>query len=268
MARRGPPRGRRTALLGLLAALALVIAGCGGGGDSGGESESASRRKLEVAAEKVSKAKSLRLSLAFEIEEDGDPEEIGCLDLAVDTAKPESVDLMFFDLNCAGGVESNELIAVGHRAWGSTGPGSWREAKITPALLHELSDEQTDFGELMAAAEDITATAEGSAVEEGEGEFVDVTGYSFEAPASAFPGSADLGDLKVEFEATLDHRGYLRELVVHGEEDGAGATVTANYERIDEPQEIEPPSKSEVKGPATTIDSREELDALFGLSTP
>lgn len=248
-----PLRRRRAVTLGLLAALALVIAGCGGGGDSGGDSESASRKKLEAGADKVSGAKSVDLTLGFEIEEDGDPEQIGCLELWVDTGKPEAVDIVVFEDGCHGKI-ANELIAVGRRAWGSTGPGSWREAKITPALLREISDEQTDFGELMAAAEDIEVVPDGQADER----------YSFDAPASAFPGSADLGDLEVEFEATLDRRGYLRELVVHGDEDGAGATVTANYENI----EIQAPHPDDVKGPVTSIRTQEELDALFGLSTP
>jgi hypothetical protein len=229
------PRGRRpAAALGLLAAIALVIAGCGGG-DAGGESESAARKKLEAGAQMTSEAESLRLSLLLETEEEGESETVGCLKLDADTAKPESFDLLLFNFSCEGGTEAHELIAIGRRAWASTGPESWREAKITPALLREISDEQTDFGELMAAAEDVKVVPDGQADER----------YSFKAPASAFPGSTDLGDLEVEFEATLDPRGYLRELVVHGDEDGAGATVTANYKNIDEPLEIQPPHPDE-----------------------
>jgi hypothetical protein len=260
-------RTRNTAAA-LLAVLALGTAatGCGGGG-SDSESESASRKKLEAGATKINGAKSMRVSLLFEAEEDGESEELGCLDLAVDTAKPERVDLTFFDLNCSGGSEAHELIAIGHRAWAdsSDDPESWTAAKITPELLHELGDEQTDFGKLMAAAEDIEVHPEDGAVEEGESNFVDVPSYSFEAPASAFPGSDDLGDLKVEFEATLDRHGYLRELMFHGDEDGTGATVTANYEDINQDQGITRPDPSEVKGPARSIHTRDELDALFGL---
>lgn len=263
----GTPRGWRPgAALGLLAALALLVAGCGGAG-SDGESESASRKKLEAGAAKINGAKSMRISLLFEAEEDGESEEIGCLNLAADTAKPERVDLTIFDLNCSGGTEAHELIAVGHRAWASSSddPESWAAARITPELLHELGNEQTEFSELMAAAEDIEVDSEGAAVEEGDGDYVDVPLYSFEAPASAFPGSDDdLGDLKVEFEAALDRHGYLRELKFHGDEDGAGATVTATYEDIDQDLGITPPDPSDVKGPARPIHSREELDA-FGL---
>lgn len=259
IARRGTPRRKRRAVtVGLLAALAFVVAGCGGGGgDTGGDSEAGARKKLEAAADKVSGAKSLDLTLGLEIEEDGDPEPVGCLELWVDTGKPEAIDIVFFGDSCHGEI-ANELIAIGRRAWGSTGPDSWREAKITPTLFRELSDEQTDFGELMVAAEDIKVVPDGQADER----------YSFEAPASAFPGSSDLGDLDVEFEATVDPRGYLRELVVHGEEDDAGATVTATYKNINEPMEIQAPHPDEVKGPLTTIETREELDALFGLSSP
>ena len=258
MAHGGTPRGwRRGAALGLLAALALLVAGCGGGSD--GESESASRKKLEAGAAKINGAKSMRISLLFEAEEDGESEEIGCLNLAVDTAKPERVDLTFFNLNCSGGTEAHELIAVGHRAWALVqDPESWAEARITPELLHELGNEQTEFSELMAAAEDIEVDSEGAAVEEGDGYYVDVPLYSFEAPASAFPGSDDdLGDLKVEFEAALDRHGYLRELKFHGDEDGAGATVTATYEDINQDLGITPPGPKEVKGPASPIHSRD-----------
>jgi hypothetical protein len=235
---------RNTATALLAVAVLGGVAGCGGGG-AGGESEATARKKLEAGATKVTGAKSLRLSLGFEAEEEGESREIGCLNLAVDTAKPEKVDLLFFDQSCEGGAEAHELIAIGRKAWGSTGPGSWRAAKITPALLHELSSEQTDFSKLMTNAENIEATPEGGAVEEGD-HFVDVTSYEFEAPASAFPGSDELGDVKVEFEALLDHQGFLRELSVHGDENGFGATVTAKYEDIDEPTGITPPDPSEV----------------------
>jgi hypothetical protein len=245
------------AALGLLAALALAVAGCGGGGDPGGETESAARKKLEAAAAKISNAKSMRLSLQFETEEDGDPQPLTCLELAVDTRKPERVDLSFYETSCANGTETNELIAIGHRAWGSTGPASWREAKITPKLLRELGDEQTHFDRLMAAAEDIQTEPDGQRDAR----------YSFKAPASAFPGSEELGDLTVEFDAAIDPQGYLRELVVHGEEDGAGATVTVHYEGVNQKQTIEPPNPNEVKGPVTPIETRDQLDALFGFSS-
>jgi hypothetical protein len=258
----------RNTAIALLAAAALGgVAGCGGG--SGGESESASKKKLEAAAAKIQSAMSLRMSLGFASEEEGESQELGCLDLSIETGKPEKVDLAFFDVGCSGGTEVHELIAVGHRAWGTEDLETWRPAKITPALLHELSNEDTDFGKLMESAEDITVDPEGGGVEEGDkGKFVAVPKYYFEAPASAFSGSEDLGDLKVEFEATVDRQGYLRELVVHGDEDGVGATVTAEYEDIDQDLGITAPDPSEVKGPVSPIKTRGQLDALFGLSTP
>jgi hypothetical protein len=259
--KKGTPRPkRRAAALGVLATLALVVAGCGGGGGGGGDSESeaAARKKLEAAAAKIENAQSMRLSLLFEAEEGGDSTPLACLDLAVDTRKPESVDLTFYESSCANGTETSELIAIGRRAWGQTGPDSWREAKITPELLKELADEQSDFGELTAAAENIEVKPDGQSDER----------YSFEAPASAFPSSSELGDLKVEFEAVIDRQGYLRELVIHGDEDGAGATVTVSYDSVNEPQSIEPPSPNEVQGPVSPIKTRDQLDALFGLSSP
>jgi hypothetical protein len=135
--------------------------------------------------------------------------------------------------------------------------------------MRELSSEDTDFAQLMEAAEDISVDPEGGGVEEGKaGKFVAVPKYFFEAPASAFSGSEDLGDLKVEFEATVDRQGYLRELVVHGDEGGVGATVTAEYEDFDQDMGITPPDPSEVTGPVSPIKTRGQLDALFGLSTP
>jgi hypothetical protein len=51
-----------------------------------------------------------------------------------------------------------------------------------PELLRELGDEQTHFGKLMAAAEDIETEPDGQ--RDGH--------YWCKAPASAFPGSEDL----------------------------------------------------------------------------
>ncbi|MBS1677484.1 MAG: hypothetical protein JST08_08875 [Actinobacteria bacterium] len=257
---------RLPAALVSVAALALAAVGCGGGGPDSG-AEAAARKKLEAGAAKIQQARSLRISMQFELEEDGRAEEGGCLSLAVDTGKPERFDLSYFDLNCAGGSEGHEVIAVGNRAWASSEPGRWTAAKIAPDLLHELNSEQTDMSKLFAAAEHIEAAPGGAAVEEGDGRFVNVTRYSFEAPAAAFPGSSgDVEDLTVELEAALDRHGYLRELVVHGDEDGNGATVTDKYDDIDEDLEIAPPDPADVRGPVTTIHSRDELEALFGSS--
>jgi hypothetical protein len=195
------------------------------------------------------------------------------VNLATETRKPERFDLVFFDQNCEGGLEAHELIAVGTKAWASSsgpegeGAGEWQEAKITKRLRQELADEQTDVDQLFVAARDISEDPEGAAVEEGgESNFVDVPAYSFTAPASAFPGAGeDLGDLEVEFEAVLDRKGYLRELVIHGEEDGTGATVTAKYEDIGKNLGVTPPDPGEVHGPVRSIDSKADLDTLFGV---
>jgi hypothetical protein len=258
-------RGRGLAALGLLLVLALVATGCGG--DSGG-SESASRKKLEAGGAKLSAAKSFEVSLQVELEEEGENEEAGCVDLGVDSHGTESIDLRYYDLNCSGGSEGSELIAIGHRAWASTEPGRYAAAKITSEVAHELDDEQTtDLQGLFEAAEDIEADSEGGAIEEAGGKFVDVTRYSFEASASAFPDSEDLGDTKIDFDATLDRKGFLRELVLHGEEDGTGVTVTETYTDIEADLGIHPPDPSEVHGAVQSITSKTDLEALLG-TTP
>jgi hypothetical protein len=272
-----PRRSLAPLILGLLlAGLAAFAAGCGGGGGSD-SSETALRKKLEAGAQKVKTAKSARVSLAFEVETDGEePQELGCVNLATETAKPERFDLTFFDQNCQGGLEAHELIAVGSKAWASSsgpqgeGAGKWEEARITPRLRKELTDEQTDVDQLFSQADKIEEHEGDAAVEEGgESHFVDVPSYTFEAPASAFPGAGeDLGDLNVEFEAVLDRKGYLRELVIHGEEEGTGATVTATYDDIDQDLGVEPPDPKEVHGSVRSIDSKADLDALFGVTTP
>jgi hypothetical protein len=253
------------AALGVLLALGVVAAGCGGGS---GESEGASREKLEAGGAKLTAAKSFEVSLLVELEEEGESQEAGCVDLGVDSHGTEAIDLRYYDLNCSGGSEGRELIAIGHRAWASTEPGRYAAAKITSKVAHELDDEQTtELQGLFEAAEDIDADSEGGAVEEAGGKFVDVTKYSFVAPASAFPDSEDLGDTKIDFDATLDRKGFLRELVLHGEEDGAGVTVTETYTDIDADLGIRPPDPSEVHGAVQSITSKADLEALIG-TTP
>jgi hypothetical protein len=255
-------------LLLALAALAWALAGCGGGSGSSGD-ESAGRQKLEAGGRKLTGAKSFEVSLLIEGEEDGtDPEQLGCVDLGVDNRKPVSLDMRIYDLNCSGGSEGKELIAIGHRAWATSEPGSWTAAKISPALIHELDDEQTtDLQQLFEDAEGIEEVSDESAVEERAAGGEAVTEFSFKAPDSAFPGAEDLGDSDVDFEATIDGEGYLTELTVHGEAEGAGATVTETYEDIGKPLGIGPPARSEIHGTVEQIDSREELEALVG-ATP
>jgi hypothetical protein len=115
--------------------------------------------------------------------------------------------MLIFGQSCSGGPEAHELIAVGHRAWASSGSGSWTAATITPAALNELDDEQTDLKGLFAAAENIESGPEEGAVEEG------------------------------------DRKGFLREPVVHGEEEGTGATVTDKYEDVNGNLGIAPRSR-------------------------
>jgi hypothetical protein len=254
----------------IVTALLAALAGCGGGGGDDPEDEAGARKKLEVGGQKLTDAKSFEVSLLIEGEEEGeDPEELGCLDLGVDNEKPVSFDMRIYDLNCSGGSEGKELIAIGHRAWATSGEGSWTAAKISPEVIAELNDEQTDdLQQLFEGAEGIEEVSADSAVEERAAGGEAVSEFHFTAPASAFPDAEDLGDADVEFEATIDGRGYLVELVLHGEADGAGATVTENYEDINKDLHIRPPAPSEVQVSVQRIESKEELEALIGSVAP
>lgn len=245
--------------------LLLLLAGCGGGSGSTTD-ESAARQKLQAGGQKLTDAKSFEVSLLIEGEEDGEePEQLGCLDLGVDKGKPERIDMRLYDLNCSGGTEGSELIAIGHRAWAGHGEGSWTAAKVSPAVIAELNDEQTtDLKGLFDAAEDIEEVSADTAVEARAAGGEAVSEFSFKAPASAFPDAEDLGDTDVDFEATIDGKGYLTELTLHGEAEGAGATVTETYEDIDQDLHIRPPAPSEVQGSVQQIDSKDELEALLG----
>jgi hypothetical protein len=248
-----------------LAVVAALVAGCGGGANS---DEAALRKKLEAGATKIKTAKSARVTLGFEFDSEGEEQPLGCVDLASETGKPERFELTFFNVSCEGGTESHQLVSVGDKAWASSSPGkeTWTPARITKRLRKELADEQTDVDQLFVAAEGIEEIPDGGAVEVNRTKFVDVPSYTFEAPASAFPGAGkDLGDVTVEFEAVLDKQGYLRELVIHGSEEETSATVTAKYEEIGKDLGVKAPDPSEVKGRVQRIDSKADLDRLFGV---
>jgi hypothetical protein len=248
-----------------LAALAAVIAGCGGGGPSDA-TEAAARKQLEAGAAKLEKARSLSVSLVAEAEESGsDPEKVGCIDIDADKGKPERID-MRIDVSCSGGPEAPELIAVGRRAWASHEPGHWTAARISPALLRDLSSEQTNLTQLLAAAGDLEQVSGEDAVEERAAGGETKAEFHFKAPASAFPGVPQSGPDEVEFDATLDQRGVLSELSIHASEDGAAARVTVSYEDIGGDPGIQPPDPAEVHGAVRQITSRAELDALLGVS--
>jgi hypothetical protein len=252
--------------LGLLVA---ILAGCGGGGGSQDPSETAIRKKLEAGAQKVKKATSARVSLGFELEDEGEQQQLGCVDLASETGKPERFELIFFNVGCEGGTEAHTLIAIGGDAWSQNSPEeeTWTPAKITKRLREELADEQTDVDQLFVQAENITEHPEGAGIESDKtGKFTDVPSYTFEAPASAFPAAGeDVGDVTVEFEAVLDQRGVLHELVIHTGEGETSATVTATYEDVGKDLGVKPPDPSEVHGPVQRIDSKADLDQLFGV---
>jgi hypothetical protein len=260
---------RSIAALLLAAGLGALAAGCGGGGGTQDSSETAIRKKLEAGAQKVKTAKSARVSLGFELEDEGEPQSLGCVDLASETGKPERFELVFFNVGCEGGTEAHSLIAVGGNAWSQNSPEeeTWTPAKISKRLRDELADEQTDVDALFVQAENITEHPEGAGIESGKtGKFTDVPSYTFEAPASAFPAAGeDVGDVTVEFEAVLDPQGVLRELVIKGGEGDTNVTVTATYEDVGEDLGVKPPDPGEVHGPVQRIDSKADLDQLFGV---
>ena len=121
--------------------------------------------------------------------------------------------------------------------------------------------------QLFEAAEDIRQVPRDTAIEETAGGGEASAEYQFTAPSSAFPDAEDLGGVDVDFEATVDGKGFLTQLVLHGENDGAGATVTETYEGINSDLGITPPDPSEVSGPVRPIYSREELEELVGATS-
>jgi hypothetical protein len=247
-------------------ALAALVAGCGGGGSESSGEESGDRERLEAAGKMLTDARSFEVTLQIEAEEEGgEREEVACLRLGADNEKPISVDMRIFEVNCSSGSESSRMIAVGHRAWAMAGGGPYTAAKISPKLLKELNGEQTtDLQGLFEAAEDIEPTSADTAVEERAGGGEAKSEYSFKAPASAFPGAEGLGDSDVDFEATIDGKGLLTKLVIHGEAGAAAATATESYARIDEDLGIAPPPASKVEGTAETLETKGELEALLG----
>ena len=243
--------------------IAAIAAGCGGGDGSG--DEKAAQKKLENAGAKLSDAKAFEVSLLIEIEEEGQSEEAGCVALGIDSRKGESIDMRVFDKSCSDGPAGKQVIVIGNRAWVSSEPGSYTAATIPSEVVKELDDEQTtDLQGLFEAAEGIEIDPDGGSVLETEADSVTVPRYSFHAPASAFPDSEDLGDTDVQFEATIDRKGFLREVTLHGEQEDTGVTVTEKYDDIEANFEIGPPAKSEISGPTKRIHSREELEALIG----
>jgi hypothetical protein len=257
---------RRSRPLLALLALAALVAGCGGGSESGGDEES-SRQQLEAAGKMLTDADSFEVSLLIEAAEEGDsePEELGCVRVGVDSQKPVSIDMRIYDLNCSGGSGGTELIAIGDRAWATSGSGTYAAAKISPELTKELNDEQTtDLQGLFESAEDIKEVSADDAVEERAAGGEAKSEFSFKAPASSFPGAEDLGDSDVDFEATVDSQGFLTKLVISGEAEGAAATATETYERINASLGISPPVANQVQGTVQRLDSKSNLEALLG----
>ena len=241
-------------------ALAAVAAGCGGGG-SDSTSEAAARKKLEAGAQKLTDAKSFRVRVPIEAEVEGKIEELGCVNLALEHhGKEERFDLLFFDQSCSGGLEAHELIAIEPPGLGL----ERRPGKLDGGDDHARGPRRTrrrtdrPEGPLRGRRKHRGRPTGGERVEEAEGKFVDVPVYNFEAPASAFPGSEDLGDVRSNSKRSSTSKGYLRELTVHGEEDGTGATVSDEYERHRPGPRNQParPLRSEGPEAADPLESR------------
>jgi hypothetical protein len=245
-------------LLGALALALGALAGCGGGGGDDGTDEDALRTKIESGFKKVEGAKSVAVALDIRIGE-GDEDELlaGCFKLAIDKEGPseddDRLDMQAVEGGCDGAAVSGEVIAVGSHVWVREGTGSWSPATVDPSVLGELTDESTDFATLPGAAEDIEESDE-----PGGG-----ARYSFKAPASAFNQTEDAGDEDVDFETTIDGKGYLRELLATISIDDAEGVITVDYEDIDKVPAIEPPPKGEVEGVPQEVHSKSELEALL-----
>ncbi len=263
-----PRIGARPLAAALLAlVLAALAAGCGGGS---GEDEEALRGELKRAAVKMEKANSVRASIGFEAqdEEESEAEKLGCLNIASEGGHPDKVDLLSFDLGCEGGSEAHEVIVIGNRAWVSSEPEDWTAAKVPPNVVEELGDEEEKFDTLLAAADDLAKEEKGGAYATPNGGANVGPKYSFTAPSSSFAdvagGDSPEVDVDVDFTATVDHQGYLRELTASASEGGTEVRILVTYEDIDQPQGVEPPSPDEVSGPVIQVHSRQQLEDLIG----
>ena len=243
-----------------LALLALAAAGCGGSGSS----EDQIRAELEAGVTKLANAKSLEASALFEVDDEEEAtgtRQVGCLITSVERGKPLKLQMLSFDLNCEGGSESHEVIAIGNRAWSSTEAGSYSAVAIAPGLPAQTNDEVARFKKVFAAADGIEEVGAGGFIEP-DGKAEEGPEYAFTAPASSFHESAG-DDEEVEFEAVLDQRGYLRELRVEVGEEGARAIVIQTYGEIDQPLQIGPPDSKDVSGPVVRVEDRSQLRDLL-----
>jgi hypothetical protein len=253
----------------VLALAGAALAGCGGGGDDG-PGEEALRAKIEKSFEKVAESDAIRVALDFQVGEDEETTVGGCLQLTTDNGKPgdgdDRVEMKAIANGCDGGAVSAQVIAVGRDVWVRKGQGHYRPGRIDPSVLPELTGDTADFHELPAAAEDISETSEPEeAVYPETNEQFKGPRYEFKAPASAFSAAdaEELGDTDVDFEAGIDHRGYLRELVGTVEAEGAKGVITVTYDDIGRVEPIEPPPPGEVSGEVTPIHSEAELESLI-----
>lgn len=247
-------RRRRRAAAGLATLLLAALAGCGGGGGEEGTEADAIRAKLLAAAERLADAPSLDASVSIEAsEEDSTETTSACFGLAVVRGEKSTADdqvvLRTYDGECGAGEPSAEVIVIGRDVWASQLGDQWTQGRVDPALVDELTDEEDEYDELLAAAEDIRPGEEPRS-------------YEFTAPASSFSQTEDIGDVDVDFVLTLDEREVLRGLVATIEAEGARAVVEQSYE-IGRVKPVRPPPAGDVVGPVRRIDSEAELESLL-----
>jgi hypothetical protein len=261
----------------LAAAAALVagaaLAGCGGGGGGDATEEDSLRLKMEQGFDKVADARSVDVSLDFQVGEEGSSSNLigGCLELSVDqqseSETDDMVDMKAIEGGCDGAAVQARIIAIGRDVYVSQS-GSINEyapGRIDPQVIPELTSDTADFDELPEAAEDIKEAATPGKFTEPDGSAGEGPTIEFKAPSSAFGDATELddADVDVDFEATFDKQGYLRLLIGTVEAEGAKAVITVTYENINAIEPIKAPGKAEVKGKVRQIHSEDELEALL-----
>jgi hypothetical protein len=262
--------GRRIWLAGALGlALGAAFAGCGGSGGDDGPGEEALRAKIEKGFAQVDQSRSLNAALDIHVGEGGETDVLGgCLKFAIDKGgksdADDRVDMRAVEGGCDGAAVSGEVIAIGSHLWLREGTGTWSAATVDPALLSETTGQAIDFDQLAGAAEDVSeASQPDEPVYPETSDTFKGPRYSFTAPGSAFSQTEGAGDTDVDFEAALDPKGYLRELLGKVKVDDAEGLIKVTYDNFDHISPITAPPTNQVHGPIQHLHSDSELEALL-----
>ncbi len=238
---------RIAAAVGTLAALAVLLAGCGGSGPS---PEDSIRERLEAAAAKTAAAPTLESSAQAEVETGNGPEPTGCVEVRVDRVKTAKVATRDYRRVCAHGPATLQVIAIGNHAWAAGPRHDWVAIGVPARLTADLVDEAKKFDRLFAAASDFH---EGPGADE------------FDAPFSAVGAGPRTESGELHFRAVIGRGGYLTALTVSGVEGEGTTTVKDTYEAFGAPQRIAPPHPAEVASRHAPIKSKPEFEQLFEL---